>query len=116
MILDTAWTFHGCQTKLQRAVNELESWCRKWRMKLNGSKSNLMMSTKLHDTVPDDISIQIFNVQSSKFLGVSYDEKMLMKEHVDNTIQKAMCRLGVFKLLSFGGVRNETLIKLYKVY
>ena len=117
----SAYTFHGCLTKLQKAVNELESWCRKWRMKLNGSKSNLMISTKLHDAVPDDISIQIFNdivrpVTSAKFLGITYDDSMSMKEHVDNTIRKAMSRLGVFKLLSFGGVKNETLIKLYKVY
>ena len=117
----SAYTFQGCLSKLQKAVNELETWCRKWRMKLNGSKSNLMVSTKLRESPSEDVSIQIFNdivrpVTSAKFLGVTYDENMSMNEHVDNAIKKAMSRLGVFKLLSFGGVKNETLIKLYKIY
>ena len=115
------YTFNGTRQKLQKAVNELESWCRKWRIKLNGSKSQLMVTSKLKEKPQDDMDIQLFNDtvkpgKDSKFLGVTYDENFAMKDHVDITIQKSMKRLGVFKLLSFGGVSNDVLIKLFKTF
>ena len=115
------YSFHGTRQKLQKAINELESWCRKWRIKLNGSKSQLMVSSKLHEKPPDDMAIQLFNdnvkpEKNAKFLGVTYDENFSMKDHVDTVIQKSMKRLGVFKLLSFGGVSNEVLVQLYKTF
>ena len=39
-----AYTFYGCLNKLQRGINILESWCRRWRIKLNGTKSNFLVS------------------------------------------------------------------------
>ena len=39
-----------------------------------------------------------------------------MKKHIDNIIERAIKRLGIFKLLSFGGIENKTLIRLYKIY
>ena len=29
--------------KIQEAVDDIESWCRRWRVKLNGEKSNLVI-------------------------------------------------------------------------
>ena len=37
--------------KLQKSLNILESWCRRWRVKLNGEKSNLII-TRTRD--PDE--------------------------------------------------------------
>ena len=32
--------------KVQGAVDDIESWCRKWRVKLNGEKSNLVILSR----------------------------------------------------------------------
>ena len=80
-----------------------------------------MVSSRLRENPSCDIAVQIFNdivkpEKSAKFLGVTYDEKFTMKDHIDNSIKKSMQRLGIFKLLFFGGVSNEVLIELYKTY
>ena len=80
-----------------------------------------MVSSKLQEKPPDDMAIQLFNDnvkpgKKAKFLGVTYDENFSMKDHVDAAIQKSMKRLGVFKLLAFGGVSNEVLVQLYKTF
>ena len=52
-----------------------------------------MVSSNLREKPPDDMAIQLFNDnvkpgKNAKFLGVSYDEKFSMKDHVDSAIQK----------------------------
>ena len=116
-----AYTFYGCLNKLQRGINTLEAWCRRWRIKLNGTKSNFLISHKLHETPPADLAVQLFNdivrpTESAKFLGVEFDGKMSMSDHTNTVIKNASKRLGIFKLLSFGGIENEIMIQLYKTY
>ena len=73
----------------------------------------------LHETPPADLAAQLFNdivrpTESAKFLGVEFDGKMSMSNHT--VIKNASKRLGIFKLLSFGGFENEIMIQLYKTF
>ena len=61
--------------KLQRAVDDIEGWCRKWRVKLNGEKSNLVILSRKRKKLDENLCILLFNdvvrpVSKAKFLGV----------------------------------------------
>ena len=117
----STFTFNAAISRLQQAVNTLEGWCRNWRIKLNGSKSNLLLFHRLQEKPSDDPCIQLFNdivrpCHSAKYLGVQFDEKLYFKEHFHDLESRATSRLNLFKLLAKNGVENRTLVRLYKVY
>ena len=116
-----AFTFRAAISRLQNAVNSLEGWCRRWRIKLNGAKSNLLLINRLNEKPKEDLCIQLFNdiirpCPSARYLGVQFDSRLRFKEHFDALEKKATSRLNLFKLLVKNGVENRILIQLYKTY
>ena len=116
-----AYTFQGCINRLQKAVNNLEGWCRRWRIKINGAKSNLLIIHRLHEKPSEDLSIQLFNdiikpKNSAKYLGIQFDNRLYFKEHFKDLEARALSRLNLFKLLVKNGVDNKTMIRLYQTY
>ena len=116
-----AYTLPACLHRLQAAVNVVEGWCRRWRIKLNGTKSNLLIFTNTREKPSNDSSLQLFNeiirpTTNAKYLGVEFDSKLKFDQHMNTLEQKASSRLNVFKLLVKNGVDNGVLIRLYKTY
>ena len=113
---------HECSVnRLQMAINQLEGWCRRWRIKLNGAKSTLLIINRLSTTPQSDLSIQLFNdivrpVNSARYLGVQIDNRLNFSEHFNQIEKKATSRLNIFKMLAKNGVDNSTMICLYKTY
>ena len=104
-IWSRAYTFHGATSRLQKSINMLEGWCRRWRIKLNASKSKFLLIHKLSEKMPDDLYIQLFDgfVQpgdSAKFLGLEIDQRLSFGKHIDEKIKKAKVRLNLFRMLS----------------
>lgn len=117
----TAETCGGCLRRLQKAVNLVEGWCRRWRIRLNGSKSNLLFIKRAPQKTKTDLSLQLFNdivrpTNIAKYLGIEFDDKLTFKEHIVRVEKKSTSRLNIFKILVKNGVKNEILIRLYKTY
>ena len=107
--------------KLQRAVDDVEGWCRKWRVMLNGDKSNLVILSRKRKKIDENLCILLFNdvvrpIPKAKFLGVEIDNSLRFKEHIQDVAQKAEKRLNILRILAWGGTDPKTLIRLYKVY
>ena len=115
-----AYTFDAARHRLQQMLNILESWCRKWRIKLNGDKSNFLLIHRIQSD-NDDMSLQLFNdivrpKPHAKFLGVEVDRRLNFSKHISEICSKANKRLAVIRFLSRAGTKPEVLIKLYKIY
>ena len=107
--------------KLQRAVNDIEGWCRRWRVKLNGEKSNFVIIGKKKKKQDENLGILLFNdvvrpVSKARFLGLEITESLSFTGHIQDLAQKAEGRLNILKILAWGGTDPKTLIRLYKVY
>ena len=94
--------------KLQRAVDDVESWCRKWRMKLNGDKSNLVILSKKRKKQEENLCILLFNdvvrpVSKAKFLGVEVNNTLNFRDHIQTLAQRAEKRLNILRILAWGG-------------
>ena len=107
--------------KLQKGLNLLEGWCRKWRVKLNGEKSNLVMIARTRDPDKENYALHLFNdvirpTQNAKFLGVEIDRLMSFQKQVDSICNRATKRLNVLRVLAKSGTDAKTMMKLYKIY
>ena len=107
--------------KLQKSLNLLEGWCRRWRVKLNGEKSHLIFISRNREKESESYALQLFNdiihpVDSAKFLGLEIDGLLSFKNHFDDIVNRSVKRLNVLKVLSRNGTNPKTLLKLYKSY
>ena len=107
--------------KLQRAVDDVESWCRKWRMKLNGDKSNLVILSKKRKKQEENLCILLFNdvvrpVSKAKFLGIEVNNTLNFRDHIQTLAQRAEKRLNILRILAWGGTDPKILLRLYKIY
>ena len=117
----SAFTRSYSISKLQRALNLLESWCRKWRVKLNGEKSNFLIITRNRDIEEENFALHLFDdiirpTNSAKFLGVEIDGILAYKKHTDSVVDRASRRLNVLRVLASNGTDASTLMRLYKIY
>ena len=87
--------------KLQRYINRLGGWARKWGMRFQPVKCNMMQLTNkrsskiqanytLEDTLPE-------NVESIKYLGVTITNDFKWNTHISNVCTKANRTLGFLR-------------------
>ena len=90
--------------KLQKDIDRLGSWARKWGMRFQPVKCNMMQVTnkrtskiqasyKLEGTVLE-------NVESIKYLGVTITKDLKWNTHISNMCTKANRTLGFFETKS----------------
>lgn len=108
-------------SKLQKGLNFLEGWCRRWRVKLNGDKSKLLIISRLREKTSETPCLQLFDdiikpVPTARFLGVEFDSRLNFAPHIQDINGRANKRLNVLRVLSRGGATPSTLTKLYGMY
>jgi hypothetical protein len=108
----------GAVRKVQAAVDDMERWCRKWRVKLNGDKSQLIIISRKKKEINENLCILLFDdvvrpVQKAKFLGVEIDKTLSLKGHFQDIAAQGEKRINILKALAWGGNRPRDLIKLY---
>jgi hypothetical protein len=111
----------GAVRKVQRAVDDIERWCRKWRVELNGDKSQLIIISRKKKKPDENLCILLFDkvvrpVQKAKFLGVEIDGTFSLKGHIQDLAAQAEKRINILKALAWGGTRPRDVIKLYMIY
>ena len=119
-IWTSAYTRAFSTHKLQKAVNMLEGWCRRWRVKLNGEKSKLVFISRKRNANEENHCLQLFNdiirpVSQAKFLGVEIDQWLSFKSHFEDVQNRSKKRLNVLRVLARAGVEPKVLMKLYKI-
>lgn len=70
--------------KLQTSVNQINNWTKRWRIKLNETKSvHINFTNKSEQQIPISINnAQIPHANSAKYLGITLDARLRWKVHV----------------------------------
>ena len=101
--------------KLQRDIDRLGSWARKWGMRFQPVKCNMMQLTrkrikKIHASYTLE-GTDLENVESIKYLGVTITSDLRWNTHVSNVCTKANRTLGFLRrnliFLPPGGKRGS---------
>lgn len=88
--------------KLQKVVNQINSWTKKWRIKLNESKSTYINFTN-KKVNPLTLTLNNSNIpyaNTAKYLGMNLDAKLRWKEHIKKKLEEIKLKLkGMYWLL-----------------
>ena len=117
----TAYTKQFATQKLQRGLDLLEGWCRRWRVKLNASKSKFLFFSRLQQDDKENYRIALFNdvigpSDNARFLGIEFDKRLTFNKHINDICARAYQRLNVLRALAWAGTSPQVTMRLYKMY
>lgn len=113
--------------QLQVTVQIFSRYVRKWKLKLNPTKSESVFFTRRrktkafprkeitvegHDIRKDDIPW----TNNAKYLGVTFDQKLTFRTHIDNVIEKAgKCVKMIYPLIARKSkLHRDNKLRIYK--
>lgn len=107
---------------LQRASDNIQEYCKAWKLELNPEKTEALFFTKrtAERAFPSrDIRVENQLIpwgNSAKYMGVYLDRRLTFKRHIEYVIQKsAICSNMLYPLMSFNSrLRRENKLLLYK--
>lgn len=121
-VIATARSPDSAATSLQSYIIELEEFYKKWGISVNGSKSELVLfrprrKLRIRSTIKKarNICIKIGGedlkpAKNVKYLGITFDEKLNFKQHIDITVNKAKKAYGMLVPV----MKNAALSKKHK--
>ena len=86
--------------KLQKDIDRLGIWARKWGMRFQPVKCNMMQLTKKHNKIQASYTLEgtvLENVESIKYLGVTITSDLKWNSHIRNVCSKANRTLGFLR-------------------
>ena len=95
---------------LQEDLNNVQSWCAKWQLRLNPSKCKAMNVTNKRNTIPCHYYIDaaaIDEVETYRYLGGIVDNKLKWNHHVKATVAQANGTLSLLRRTTFGCTRDS---------
>ena len=106
---------------MQLALNERAKWTKQWAIKTNANKTTFSvfsLSTKIPkiSLFIDEIALQ--QDDSPTYLGITFDQRLTWKQHLQKAETKAKTRLSLMRKLagSTWGADSQTLKKMYTGY
>ena len=117
----TAYTEQYATQKLQKGLDLLEGWCRRWRVKLNAGKSKFVLFSRLQEENRENYKIALFDdvispSPEARFLGIDFDKRLTFNKHINDLTTRANRRMNVLRALSRSRVSAPVIMRLYKVY
>ena len=96
--------------KLQRDIDRLGNWARKWCMRFQPVKCNMMLLTrKTLNKIQASYTLEgtvLENVDNIKYLGVTITNDLKWNTHISNICTKANRTLGVLRRTLFSCPQN----------
>ena len=86
--------------KLQKDIDRLGIWARKWGLRFQPVKCNMMQLTKKHNKIQASYALEdtvLENVESIKYLGVTINSDLKWNSHIRNVCSKAKRTLGFLR-------------------
>ena len=96
--------------KLQRDIDRLGNWARKWGMRFQPVKCNMMQLTRKHlNKIQASYTLEgavLENVDNIKYLGVTITNDLKWNTHISNICTKANRTLGFLRRTLFSCPQN----------
>ena len=106
--------------KLQRDIDRLGNWARKWGMRFQPVKCNMMQLTRKHlNKIQASFTLEgtvLENVDNIKYLGVTITNNLKWNTHISNICTKANRTLGFLRRTLFSCPQNVKRKQLIKVW
>ena len=103
--------------RLQKYLNQILTWCDRWRIKLNPGKTHLVNFSQRKVILETSITMyeHLLKIADTvKFLDVHLDKHLNMKEHIDHIERASLISRMSTTILN--SVSSTLLIRLYKIF
>ena len=100
--------------RVQEALNDICDWFARWNIKINAQKTEAIVFKRTYRELEAPIQIQnkvIPYSNSVTYLSLTLDSKLTFSKHIQNSINKSYCALGILYPL----FKSYTLSKRIKV-
>lgn len=92
------------ETTLQLAIDDAFRWGRKWKLSFAPDKSGLIVFTRSYKPGEEPLLFtnghRINPKKSAKFLGLTFDQKLAWKQHINNVINSCLRTKNLCKILA----------------
>ena len=120
-----AWTrgikLSQIENRLQVQLNKIENWMSKWRTKLSTSKTTFLIFNKNGRFDPNSIKLTYCNTRIKaekypKFLGLTLDPGLRLKEHANRIHARALRRINFLRRIKGQkwGASSKLILTTYK--
>ena len=118
-IHSSAKTTQAATATLQNYLKIVEKWIKKWKMKLSVSKCATLVFSRSHTRQIAHLVLNnepIPQVNSFKFLGVTFDSRLSWRSHIDSLINRLQKTANLFKILTskHSCLQIPSLVRIYK--
>ena len=110
-----------CSNLLQQDLLKLAMWCAKWRIKLNPTKTKVIIFSKSILARKTELNLKLYGetlkiYSQVKFLGITFDSKLSFKKHFEEILDCCNTRYHRLRLLvnKSWGPSPATIIQIYK--
>jgi hypothetical protein len=101
---------------IQRHLNMIHQWTKRWKIKINESKSSFITFTLKRETCPqvtmNNISIPVCS--EVKYLGLILDSKLTWNSHIKNKRKALNARLHLLRSLLRSKMNINNKLLIYK--
>lgn len=90
-ILSQSANINQAVTYLQRALDHIQSWAIKWKLKINPNKTQAIIFTNKREVPSKELKINEHRLEfkpTIKYLGIRFDSKLTWSGHANQTIDK----------------------------
>jgi hypothetical protein len=109
-------------SRLQKAIDAFESWCKSWKLKLQPTKTELIhfsyhpRKQYLHPVEVKVDNVSIKPLESTRYLGVTIDKQLKWRIHLDTIERKIAPRIGLLRYLSRSAYEpnSKIMINIFK--
>ncbi len=107
--------------RVQMSLDAIVMWCRRWRLKLKPEKCNVVCFSRRRQVPEIRVRLcgqNLSQLNSAKFLGVTFDRKLNFGEHIRGTRDAATKKLNALRALAGRnrGLDPVTLVAVYLAF
>ena len=106
---------------MQQDLLNLAMWCAKWRIKLNPTKTKVIIFSRSILARKTELNLKLYGetlkiYPQVKFLGITFDSQLNFKKHFEEILDRCNTRYHRLRLLvnKKWGPSPATLIQIYK--
>lgn len=101
---------------MQEALDKITQWSTRWRLKINNTKSEVVIFTRRFPRINEPLHIQNQAIpfsSTAKYLGVLLDKRLTFKHHIHSVRNRAFQRFMFLYPIFKSSIPTKTKLQLY---
>jgi hypothetical protein len=118
-VYTSSWSRQVIVSRLNKHLEEIESYCNSWKLKINYAKTEFVVFSKKRSAQPSTVTIAgnvVRETTAAKYLGVTLDKGLTFRQHITEKKRQGIVALkSLYPLINRkSGLSPENKLAIYK--